>query len=98
MPPGKYYYSSTPSDAPEEYHAFWDNAFSGLGESDNSTFLISAPALDTLDPAGVDFYEMRRRNIPNSTFALDLRACSFLLLITREVVSFTATTKTVDVM
>ena len=68
MPPGKYYYSSTVSDAPEEYHAFWDNAFSG-GKSDNSTFLISAPALDTLDPAGVDFYEMCRRNIPNSTFA-----------------------------
>ena len=42
MPPGKYYYSSTVSDAPEEYHAFWYNAFSG-GESDNSTFLISAP-------------------------------------------------------
>ena len=27
---------------------------------------------------------------------MDLWACSFLLLITREVVSFTATTKTVD--
>jgi hypothetical protein len=51
-----------------QYHAFWDNAFSGLGESDNSTFIISAPALETFDPVGVDFYEMRRRNVPNSTF------------------------------
>jgi len=43
-----------------DYHAFWDNAFSGLGVEDNSTFLISA-ATNGLTPVGVDFYEMRRR-------------------------------------
>lgn len=45
-----------------EYHAFWDNAFSGLGEADNSTFLISEPSFGG-SPVGVDFYEMRRRNV-----------------------------------
>jgi len=46
----------------EEYHAFWDNAFSGLGDQDNSTLLISAPTTKG-SPVGVDFYEMRRRNV-----------------------------------
>lgn len=45
-----------------EYHAFWDNAFSSVGVEDNSTFLISAPTFDG-SPAGVDFFEMHRRNI-----------------------------------
>ena len=45
-----------------EYHAFWDNAFSAIGEADNSTFLFSAPT-DGISPVGVDFFESRRRNI-----------------------------------
>jgi len=50
----------------EEYHAFWDNAFSGLGDQDNSTLLISAPTTKG-SPVGVDFYEMRRRNVAFET-------------------------------
>ena len=45
-----------------EYHAFWDNAFSGIGVEDNTTFLISAPTFGG-SPVGVDFFETRRRNI-----------------------------------
>lgn len=45
-----------------EYHAFWDNAFSGVGFEDNTTFLISAPTFGG-SPTAVDFYETRRRNI-----------------------------------
>lgn len=47
----------------EEYHAFWNNAFSGLGDQDNRTLIISAPTAGLGSPVGVDFYEMRRRNI-----------------------------------
>jgi len=47
----------------EEYHAFWNNAFSGLGDEDNSTLIISAPTSGLGSPVGVDFYEMRRRNL-----------------------------------
>jgi hypothetical protein len=46
----------------QEYHAFWYNGFSGLGLEDNRTLLISDPTTRGT-PAGVDFYEMRRRNI-----------------------------------
>lgn len=67
LPPGKLYY--TESLFAEDYHAFWDEAFSGVGEPDNSTFLISAPNTDDLTPVGVDFYEMRRRNIPSISFS-----------------------------
>jgi hypothetical protein len=67
LPPGKLYY--TESLFATDYHAFWDEAFSGVGEPDNSTFLISAPNTDDLTPVGVDFYEMRRRNIPSSGFS-----------------------------
>ena len=49
-------------DGKQEYHAFWDNALSGVGVEDNSTFVISGPT-DGISPVGVDFYEMRRRNI-----------------------------------
>lgn len=45
----------------EEYHAFWNRAFSGVGIDDNRTVIISAPTTDS-SPVGVDFYEMRRRN------------------------------------
>ena len=45
-----------------EYHAFWDNALSHVGVEDNSTFVISA-STNRISPVGVDFYEMRRRNI-----------------------------------
>ena len=45
----------------EEYHAFWMNAFSGIGQEDNSTLIISE-ATTAGHPAGVDFFEMRRRN------------------------------------
>jgi len=45
----------------EEYHAFWNRAFSGVGVDDNRTVIISAPTTDS-SPVGVDFYEMRRRN------------------------------------
>jgi hypothetical protein len=43
-------------------HAFWDRAFSEPGQPDNHTFLISAPTTE-LTPVGIDFYEMRRRNV-----------------------------------
>jgi len=45
----------------EEYHAFWMNAFSGMGQEDNSTLIISEATTEA-NPAGVDFFEMRRRN------------------------------------
>eukprot|EP00984_Skeletonema_dohrnii_P010533 scaffold4109_cov101-Skeletonema_dohrnii-CCMP3373.AAC.2 len=45
----------------EEYHAFWMNSFSGTGQEDNSTLIISE-ATTMAHPAGVDFFEMRRRN------------------------------------
>ena len=45
----------------EEFHAFWNMAFSGLGVDDNSTVIISGPSMDAT-PVAVDFYEMRRRN------------------------------------
>ena len=64
LPPGKRFYTKT---SQEEYHAFWDNAFSKIGENDNSTVLISAPNFG-LTPVGVDFYEMRRRSIPGQSF------------------------------
>ena len=67
LPPGKLYY--TEGLFAKDYHAFWDEAFSGVGEPDNSTFLISAPNTDDLTPVGVDFYEMRRRNIPSNSFS-----------------------------
>ncbi|KAL7551942.1 hypothetical protein ACHAWF_015151 [Thalassiosira exigua] len=54
----------------EEYHAFWANTFSGLGEQDNRTVIISAPT-DRGSPVGVDFYEMRRRNIAFETGDFD---------------------------
>jgi hypothetical protein len=43
--------------------AFWHNSFSGLGDQDNRTLLISAPAASKGSPVGSDFFEMRRRNI-----------------------------------
>ena len=46
----------------EEYHAFWNNAFSAPGVDDNRTLIISAPT-SRESPVGVDFFEMRRRNI-----------------------------------
>ena len=64
LPPGERFYTKT---TPEEYHAFWDNAFSKIGENDNSTMLISGPSLG-LTPVGLDFYEMRRRSVPDETF------------------------------
>mmetsp|Transcript_29222 Transcript_29222/g.47377 ORF Transcript_29222/g.47377 Transcript_29222/m.47377 type:complete len:174 (-) Transcript_29222:136-657(-) len=45
----------------EEYHAFWMNSFSGLGQDDNSTLIISEPTSKN-SPVDVDFFEMRRRN------------------------------------
>ena len=51
----------------EEYHAFWNNTFSGLGLEDNSTVIISAPTSGLGSPVGVDFYEMRRRNVAFET-------------------------------
>jgi hypothetical protein len=45
----------------EEYHAFWMNSFSGTGQEDNSTLIISE-ATRRANPSGVDFFEMRRRN------------------------------------
>lgn len=58
-----------PSELPfdEDYHAFWDHAFTRRSQPDNSTFLISAPTYG-LTPEGVDFYEMRRRNVPFDSF------------------------------
>jgi hypothetical protein len=58
-----------PSGLPfdEDYHAFWDHAFTRRSQPDNSTFLISAPTYG-LTPEGVDFYEMRRRNVPFDSF------------------------------
>mmetsp|Transcript_16833 Transcript_16833/g.27649 ORF Transcript_16833/g.27649 Transcript_16833/m.27649 type:complete len:517 (+) Transcript_16833:850-2400(+) len=52
---------SSKSFEEEEYHAFWQNSFSGMGQEDNSTLIISE-ATNTAKPAGVDFFEMRRRN------------------------------------
>ena len=62
LPPGVHHYMVA-SHYNEDYHAFWDNAFSGLGEEDNHTMLISAPTID-MTPVGIDFFEMRRRNVP----------------------------------
>jgi len=45
----------------EEYHAFWQNSFSGLGQEDNSTLIISE-ITSKVSPVEVDFFEMRRRN------------------------------------
>lgn len=64
----------------EEYHAFWDNAFSGLGDQDNSTLLISAPTTKG-SPVGVDFYEMRRRNVAFETGIHDYDYSPFGVLI-----------------
>jgi hypothetical protein len=47
----------------EDHHAFWDRAFTEPGEVDNHTFLISDPTTTQLTPVGVDFYEMRRKNV-----------------------------------
>lgn len=49
-----------------EYHAFWDNVFSKVGEADNSTFLISEPTFGG-SPDGINFYEMRRRNVADDS-------------------------------
>ena len=46
----------------EEYHAFWMNSFSGVGQEDNATLIVSEKTTDTAYPAGIDFFEMRRRN------------------------------------
>ena len=46
----------------DTFTAFWLNAFSGLGNQDNATLLISSPAASSGSPVGSDFYEMRRRN------------------------------------
>jgi hypothetical protein len=64
----------------EEYHAFWDNAFSGLGDQDNSTLLISAPTTKG-SPVGVDFYEMRRRNVALESGIYDYDYSPFGVLI-----------------
>ena len=48
------------------YHGFWDNVFSNFGVEDNSTFLISAPTFGG-SPTGINFYEMRRRNVADSS-------------------------------
>lgn len=61
--------------------AFWNNAFSGLGEQDNRTLLISAPAASSGSPVGVDFYEMRRRNIMFESGEFDYDYCPFGVLI-----------------
>jgi hypothetical protein len=52
--------------------------FSKVGENDNriSTILISGPSLG-LTPVGLDFYEMRRRRVPNKTF--DFGPCGILV-------------------
>ncbi len=47
----------------ENYHTFWDNAFSGLGVEDNIMMIGSAPT-DNITPVGVDFFEIRRHNVP----------------------------------
>ena len=59
---------------------FWDNAFSGLGDQDNSTLLISAPTTKG-SPVGVDFYEMRRRNVAFETGIYDYDYSPFGVLI-----------------
>ena len=64
----------------EEFHAFWWNTFSGLGEQDNKTIIISAPT-DGGTPVGVDFYEMRRRNIASEPGDLDHNYGPFGVLI-----------------
>mmetsp|Transcript_7873 Transcript_7873/g.14282 ORF Transcript_7873/g.14282 Transcript_7873/m.14282 type:complete len:178 (+) Transcript_7873:1979-2512(+) len=45
----------------EEFHGFWDNAFSGVGVDDNATVIISGPSSEA-SPVALDFFEMRRRN------------------------------------
>mmetsp|Transcript_22209 Transcript_22209/g.45394 ORF Transcript_22209/g.45394 Transcript_22209/m.45394 type:complete len:708 (+) Transcript_22209:228-2351(+) len=45
----------------EEFHGFWNQIFSGTGQQDNSTLIISDPSLGG-SPVGLDFFEMRRRN------------------------------------
>ena len=37
-----------------EWHAFWNNAFSGIGQEDNSTVIISAPTTEG-SPVGGKF-------------------------------------------
>lgn len=64
----------------QEYHAFWANTFSGQGEQDNRTVIISAPTGGG-SPVGVDFYEMRRRNIALETGEFDYDYGPFGVLI-----------------
>ncbi|KAL9187447.1 hypothetical protein ACHAXT_001550 [Thalassiosira profunda] len=64
----------------EEYHAYWDNTFSGLGVDDNATVIISAPTSHA-SPVGVDFYEMRRRNKEFEDGAFDYDYSPFGVLI-----------------
>jgi hypothetical protein len=77
LPPGIHHYKIM-SRYQEDYHAFWDNAFSGLGEEDNSTMLISAPTID-MTPVGIDFFEMRRRNVPFGELHFDYEPMGVLV-------------------
>ena len=60
LPSGKLYYTKS---SKEDYHVFWDNAFSGQGAEDNSTMIVSTPTND-ITPLRVDFFEMRWRYVP----------------------------------
>ena len=57
------------------------NAFSGTGTQDNSTLIISAPASNQGSPVGLDFFEMRRRNIAFESGIYDYEYGPFGVLI-----------------
>ena len=64
-----------------QYHAFWNNSFSRMGDEDNSTLIISAPSSDSGSPVGIDFYEMRRRNVAFEGGSFDYQYGPFGVLL-----------------
>ena len=52
-----------------------------IKEEDNSTLIISSPSFGLGSPVGVDFYEMRRRNIEFESGQYDYDYSPFGVLI-----------------
>ena len=52
-----------------------------MGDEDNSTLIISAPSSDSGSPVGIDFYEMRRRNVAFEGGSFDYQYGPFGVLL-----------------
>ena len=63
LPPGKLNYTKS---SKENYHAFWNNTFSGLGIKDNIMMIGCAPT-NNITPVGVDFYKQQPYNFRHTT-------------------------------